>query len=169
MARRSKRRYKRNRKLVKIPVTSTLSLAGIGSGGITDGNATTIMARDFFAVGFKGDYSIKDFTASEGPVKIGWAHGDYTSTEVQEMLNAENIDDSDKITNEKARRLVRPVGKFAGFATDEVLQDGRLIWTRLGFTLQEGIALSHWAINRSGGTWTSGVVTLDGHLWGLWL
>ncbi len=117
-----------------------------------------------FLLSVKASYALRGFTAGEGPVVFGWAHGDYTAAEVEECLEAQGSWDlSNKVAQEQARRKVRTVGTFDGQNTTEDLNDGRPLKTAMWFVVEDGETISLWAYNQGGGTLTSGTIELLGN------
>ncbi len=100
----------------------------------------------------------RGITAGEGPILIGCSDDDYSVTEIKECIEADNLDLSDQIQMERARRKVRIWGQTAGAATDEVLNNGNIKRYRMRIMSQLGHNLSLWAMNLSGGTLTTGQV-----------
>lgn len=102
---------------------------------------------------------MRNHTGSEGPVTVGFAHGDYTVAEIKEALEANaGLSDSDQVAIEQARRKVRVAGHFTGLSTDEVLNDGKMLRTRLNFRLGDSDELAIWAYNQNGAALTTGSV-----------
>ncbi len=106
-------------------------------------------------------------TAGEGPVTVGYAHSDYSITEIKECLEAfAAIDQGDKVAQERANRLVRTVGtvRFPGGAA--ALNDGKPIKTRLNWLINIGDSVNMFAFNEDIGVLTTGaLLTASGDLW----
>ncbi len=120
-----------------------------------------------FAVSMDGIWSLINATVTEGPIQVGIAHSDYTDAEIEEWIeNQGSWGTSDLVGQEVSRRKIRSVGEYDVAATDEVLNDGKPIRTRIGFMLNTGDTLKYWAYNRSGLTLTTGAsVSLAGTIW----
>ncbi len=104
-------------------------------------------------------WAIRGAAPGDGPVQVGYAHGDYSVTEIKEALEAGlSFDPGNKTEQERARRLVRRAGQFSVTAVDEVLNDGRPKRTKLGIMVTQGFNLSLWAKNKRGGALTTGMV-----------
>lgn len=102
-------------------------------------------------------WSIRNLTAGQGPIHVGFAHGDYSTTEIAEwFVNSGSWSQGDRIAQEQARRKCRLVGTFSGVSTEEVLNDGKPVRTRLNFSLEDGQSLAIFAINASGAALTTG-------------
>jgi len=67
------------------------------------------------------------------------------------------------VEREQARRPVRRSGSFTGLSTNERLNDGKAVRTKISMYLAEGIELDAWAFNGSGSALTTGAVV---HIWG---
>ncbi len=99
-------------------------------------------------------WSLDDLTQSSGvgPILCGFAHGDYTDTEVEEYIEqVQSWNEGDKIGQEIARRQIRLVGTFSGAPIDAkgmvVLNDGMPIKTKCNWILNQGQTLRMWAYN----------------------
>ncbi len=113
-------------------------------------------------------WALEGLTAGEGPIEVGVAHGDYTLAEIEEYLeNTGSWNESDLISSrEIAKRLIRSVGILSH--REDVLNEGRVVKTKLNWLLNEGVTLDLWAYNISTGILTTGgVVHCVGHanLW----
>lgn len=138
-----------------------ITVISVGITGSADGAYRMISVQ--------GVWSLKNLTSGEGPIVVGFAHSDYTVVEVKEAIEANaSISVGDKVTNEKANRLVRIVGVFEGDGDDldTTLNDGRPIKTRLNWFIPIGKAVNLFAYNDSGATLTTGaIVDLSGKCW----
>ncbi len=111
------------------------------------------------AMSLTGTWSLEAHTAGEGPIVVGFAHGDYSVTQIKECIESgSSISIGDKLSNEHADRLVRRVGTFSGLSTEETLNDGRPIKTRLNWAIPIGKTLNIFAYNDSAGTLTTGTI-----------
>ncbi len=115
-------------------------------------------------------WSLRDFTAGEGSIVVGVAHGDYSDAEIEEVIeNAGSWDEGNKVSQEISKRLVRTIGTFGGGATEETLNDGKAIKTKLNWILNQGVRLKLWAysFNTTANLTTGAVVGAQGHanLW----
>jgi len=125
--------------------------------------------EDFYCVSVDVQFALEGFTAGEGPIFVGWSHGDLSAIEVEEALDANVSDPDDIIANEHSRRPVRKTGVFMGLNTNEALWDGKPIRTTLKFSVGDGHNLNIWAYNKSGATLTTGAqVRMLGTLYGRW-
>ncbi len=124
-----------------------------------------------------GQWTMSGFTplAGRGPIMVGIAHSDYTDAEIEAWVeNATSWDRGNLVSQEINKRKIRRIGTFGtgggGVASDDlVLNSGRPVKTKLGWTLVTGATLRLWAYNLGGtavGT-TVPIVTLEGHanLW----
>ncbi len=91
-------------------------------------------------------WSLTDLTANDGPIVFGYAHSDYTVTEIKECIEASGaIDLGDKIAQERANRLVRVVGVMN--EVRETINDGEPVKTRLNWRFNPGEVLNVFAYN----------------------
>ncbi len=108
---------------------------------------------------YKGTWTLEGFTAGEGPIVFGFAHGDYTVTEIKEAIESgASISIGNKVAGEQANRLVRRVGTFSGQVANETLNDGMPIKTRLNWAIPIGTNLNIFAYNDGAATLTTGAL-----------
>ncbi len=141
--------------LATLASDTALSVAMVGSG-----------IGSYRVVSIKGTWTIQGLTEGEGPITVGFAHSDYSVTEIKECLEASAaIDPGDKIAREQANRLVRVVGTFAGDPSS-ALNDGKPISTRLNWLMVPGDAPNMFIYNEFTGSLTTGAsVNFAGNMW----
>ncbi len=163
-----KRRSSKN--FVAIPFAGSLALVTLADGAALIGDLfNNALGEDLFIISIDGAWAIRGLTATEGPISVGYSHGDLTAAEVVEALDAELTDPDDIIQKERARRPVRYVGRFPGLNTNEVLNNGNRSRTTLKFSVGDTFKPSFFARNQSGGTLTTGaIVEVEGVLYGRW-
>lgn len=124
----------------------------------------------------KAVWSLQNFTAiaGDGPIMVGVAHGDYSDAEIEEVLeNTGSWNEGDMIAQERSKRKIRTIGTFDIQVADAaegaaVLNEGRLIHTKLNWILNQGVRLKIWGYNLGTGALTTGaVINANGHanLW----
>lgn len=97
----------------------------------------------------------------DGPLIVGLAHGDYTTTEIEEYMKALSaVDFGDKIAAERSRRLIRVCGVLSAMRPYLLMKKYKLNWT-----LSEGIGVNAFAYNASSGTalTTGSILSIVGH------
>ncbi len=140
----------------KVPVFQTLALSTLADATVLTSNLTNASDNSYRLLTSKVTWAIDGIIAGEGPLTVGYAHNDYTVTEIKECLEAEaNIDLGDKVAQERANRLVRRVGSFSGVA-NEVLNDGKPITTRLNWLIAETKTATLFVYNQSGAPLSTG-------------
>ncbi len=152
------------RRVRTIPTMALSTLANVTAFvGAVSGSAD----GQYRAMSHSAVWSQSGATAGEGPITVGYAHSDYSVTEIKEALEiANSISLGDKVAQEKASRLVRIVGQFSAVGTDEVLNDGKPIKTRLNWAIPIGKAVNIFAYNESGAALSTGqVIQATGNLW----
>ncbi len=147
-------------------VDKSLALATLATNTLLSGdfsNTVNERARISSAV---LQWAIKDLTAGEGPIMVGLAHSDYSDAEIEAWIeNTGSWNEGDKVQQEIAKRFIREVGVFNGLASEESLNDGRPIKTKLNWTLLQGQTLSAWAFQKSGANLTTGaIIVTEGHV-----
>ncbi len=164
-------RRRRSRNSVAIPFLASLTL-----GTLTNGSVVAVdtlganLDEDLFAVSIDCQVGLHDLTPGEGPLEVGFAHSDLSVTEIAEALDASVLSPAgDTIARERARRPVRKMGNFSSVAESAVIGEGQPHRTTLKFLIGDGFSLDFWAINRSGGTLTTGaIMKISGTIFGNW-
>ncbi len=145
-----------------------IALGTLGDDVVISGNIIT-MGEDFFALSVDALITIKNMTVGEGPIHVGFAHSDLSNTEIGEALSANLSDPDDIIAKERNRRPVRRAGIFPVMQATERLDDGRMLRTRLKFSIGDAHALALWARNESGAALTTGSsMDCTGVIFGRW-
>jgi len=127
------------------------------------------LGEDLFIISIDGWWAIRGMTAAEGPIIVGYNHGDLTDAEIAEFLSVNVTDPDDIIANERRRRPVRKAGQFGVISPNEVLNHGEPLRTPMKFSIGDGHTFDIWARNESGGTLTTGgVVEIHGNIYGRW-
>ncbi len=144
---------------ITLGTLANITVITSGTTGVADGA--------YRMISIQGVWSLKDSTGNEGPIVVGYAHSDYTVTEIKEALEANaSISVGDKVANERSKRLVRIVGQFDGTGQDRTINDGRPLKTRLNWFIPIGDEVNMFAYNDSGATLTTAsVVDLTGKCW----
>ncbi len=164
---------KRDSAFAVLPFTSSQALSTLADGTVLLSNITGTLVDPFHAISMDINWTLRGGTVGEGPIEVGVAHGDYSTTEVSEALNAgqtivgRNVD---MIEKEQARRLVRLAGAFDGQLANDDINDGKMQRVKMGWTIGTGKTLNVFEINRSGSALTGGqVVEFSGKIYGRWL
>ncbi len=124
--------------------------------------------EEVFALSMEAVHTIRDLVVAQGPVVVGVAHGDYSDAEIEAFIeNAGSWDRGDLVSQEIARRKIRIIGTFAGEgATEESLNNGMPVKTRLMWNLVTGATLKQWAFNKGSAQLTTGAIyAIEGHVW----
>ncbi len=167
--RRGRARYRSN--YVAIPFDQELNLATLADEGVVaNGLFGATFGEDIFIVSVDAQWTRKLGTpGDEGPLLVGFAHGDLTPAEIVESLSAELTDPDDIIAKERARRPVRTAGAFNFLAIEETLNDGMMVRTPIRFSVGDGHTLDFWAMAHDpAGLTTGGIVHVHGILYGRW-
>ncbi len=145
-----------------IPFTEATALSTLASVTVITGTSLPVSDNEYRVLSVSNLWSLRGMTPSEGPIVVGYAHGDYSVTEIKEALEAETMmTRGDKIAAERGNRLVRRVGIFTGQVEDDTLNDGRPIRTRLNWVVPVGKTLNAFAYNQSGATLTTGAILVQ--------
>ncbi len=151
-----------------IKFNANLALTTLGSTTVLT-QVLSALSQDFYAVSADCRWAIRGLTAGEGPLVVGYANSDLSVTEIAEGLDASPSSESDIIARERTRRPVRSAGTFSGVATEEVLNNGKPIRTKLKFNLANSLEVNAWIRNESGAVLTTGaVLEMQGKIYGYW-
>ncbi len=167
----AKKRRSRRRGFVAIPFSTALLLSTLADNAVLDVSllSNDNLDEDIYIMSIDGYWALDSGTVGEGPLIVGYAHGDLTEAEVAEALDVSPRSPGDIVANERARRPVRRAGQFAGAAALEVLNDGKAIRTKVRFAVENGKAINLFVSNRSGGTLTDGTrIRLQGTIYARW-
>ncbi len=168
----TKKKFKRNRKgFVAIPFSGTLALGTLADETVIKADLTAVFGEDLYIISVDALWALRDHTPGETPLQLGFSHGDLSTAEVLENLNAEVINPDDIIAKERARRPVRTVGHFSkGGVGEQTLNDGKLLRTKVKFMVGNGFSLSFWVCNRNGSSLTTNaIVEINGVIYGRWV
>ncbi len=158
---RKRRRYS----LRRVRVTPLLALSTLGSTIALVTGVTGASTSSYRAMSLKQTWSIVGMTEGEGPITVGYAHSNYTVTEIKEALESSAaIDPGLKVEQEKTNRLIRIVGVFS--SPSQFLNHGDPISTRLNWLISIGKAVNIFVYNENAAPLTTGaVVNAQGNLW----
>lgn len=164
------KKYRRNSNFQAITVDVNLVLSTLADAGVIKAQLSALGVTRFKVVSADLMWTIGGLTALEGPIVVGITSSDLSAAEVKESLDANPTSQSDIIAIEQGKRPVRRSGVFHGLNTDEVLNNGRPIRTKMVTILDEGKELEAWARNTSGATLTTGAtVHCFGTMYGYWI
>jgi len=162
---------KRRKPFTWVRVNAQISLGTLIDDTVLKGSISTL-TEDFYFHNMLGTWSIAGLALAEVPIMVGFAHDDYSVTEIEETLDsgATFTSPDDKIAQEQSRRLVRTVGTFSAIGVSQVLNNGEQVRTGMKFVIGDGHGLAMWALNQTGGTLTTGAtVRFIGHAVGRWI
>ncbi len=147
--------------------TPSLALSTLGTATAVTTGLTGASTSTYRAVSADFVWAIEDLAAGEGPITVGFAHSDYTVTEIKEALeSAASIDQGLKIEQEKSNRLVRIVGTIGTGTGVNQLNDGKPVKTRLNWLITIGDEVNIFAYNDSSSSLTTGAILHPmGNLW----
>ncbi len=149
----------KKRKIRYLQMTDSLALGALAVGDVISEAFGQTVNNRVYALYAKGVWSIDQVTPGESPIMVGFSHGDYSSAEVEECLEANaQWDQGDKVAQEQGARKVRRATQFSGLTAEEVAEDGAKVFTRLGFYIEDGETLALWARNSGAAILTAGSV-----------
>jgi len=164
----AKGRSRRNRNFVAIPFLANITVATLANDTLLSAAILTL-TEDLFVMSIDAQWQLRGVTVGEGPVGVGFAHGDLSDTEMLEALDASAPGPDDIIAIERARRPVRRSGFFPAITADEVLDNGITVRTKCKFSVGDGNSIDVWVVNRSGATMTTGaLIKCSGTIFGRW-
>ncbi len=167
MAKHGKRSSKGRYSLRPVRFANSITLGTLANITVLTAGSTSTADGAYRMISMQAVWTLKGGTTGEGPITVGYAHSDYSVTEIKEALEANaSINIGNKVSNEQANRLVRIVGTFGGGLTDEQLNEGRPVKTRLNWFIPIGMQVNLFAYNDSGATLTTGsIVDVTGKCW----
>lgn len=164
------RRRGRSRNFQAWPVSENLALGTLTDTSVI--SATLLaLAQEVHLISADLIWTIRGATAGEGPILVGLANGDLSTTEIGEAIDASPTSQSAIVELEQASRPVRKVGHIAILTGtgDNQLNDGVAIRTKIQFPIANDTNLDFFARNESGGTLTTGqVLEIVGTVYGRW-
>ncbi len=165
-----KRRRGVNRKgFVAIPFETAVNLVTLANDTVLFASLLAAFGEDIYIISIDAYWNLRNITTAEGPLQVGFSHGDLTVSEVSEALSAELTDPDDIIAKERSRRPVRRAGQFPSVSIDEVLNDGKPIRTKIKFSVGDGHVINGYIKNRSGAALTTGAnLGITGTIYGRW-
>ncbi len=169
MARRSrKRRWNPNNFVVT--VREDLQLGALLAVSLIAGALSSNSDNEYRAISLRSTYALSDFTAGEGPLTIGVAHGAYSAAEIEEWVESQTaMTRTNLAVIEQSKRMVRQIGTFPGISANEVLNDGKPIHTKLNWSIPSGSNIDLWCYNQGNGTLTtSAEINTIGRMFGRW-
>lgn len=165
------RRRRKNANFVALPFSSQRALGTLGSEAALVEPFLATLTEDLFVISVDVFWQINTFTALQGPILVGIAHGDLSVTEITEALDASPSGPRDIIAMERARRPVRRAGQFNNQLAGDRLNDGKAVRTRCKFLVPDGVPLNMYAVNRGSAALsvTDPIVEFNGTVYGRWL
>ncbi len=160
-----KKSYHRSFRLRRVRVSPEQPLLTLASDTALIVDVAPAADGAYRCISISGVHAIVNLAAVDGPVTVGFAHGDYTIAEIKACLEqAGAISVGNKTAQEVANRQVRVVGVISGLHA--VLNDGRPIKTRLNWLIPIGKTVSLFAFNESTGVLITGSrQTFTGDMW----
>ncbi len=146
-----------------VPFSATIVLGTLADSTVILGDIIGAMPTGAYIHNVTALWGLRDATAGEGPIDVGFAHGDLSTTEIKENLTVAFNDAGNIISRERASRPVRKVGSFGVIGDSTSLNDGQPVKRAARFNVQNDHELKAWAYNRSGAALTTGAaVVIDG-------
>lgn len=149
--RRGRRKF---RPYLKGIISFTMALGTLATKVVLSANVVDVLTEKAYVTSCKATYTLQQFVtgANVGPILCGVAHSDYTATEIEEWIeNQGSWEQGDLRTQEIAKRKIRIIGVFknpTGTNLTSVLQEGKMITTKLGWQLMTGQTLKFWVRNQ---------------------
>ncbi len=167
MAKKPKRRFN----LRKARIASGVSIGALAAFDVVTGAITPATTSDYRLVSVNLAYQIADLGAIiDDAQEFGLSHSDYSDAEVEECIEASaSFDVGDKVSQERANRLVRSIGFMTGAPvadTSLYFKEGEKIRTKLNWKMALGDTLNIWVRNGSDTIYTTGAtIQCFGEAW----
>ena len=164
----AKPRRRRMGRYIRGDVDETLLLTTLGSKTGTSTIFDNVVNECTLVSSLVASYSMSEFTvaAGVGPILVGVCHSDYSIVEIEEFIEATlSWSEADLIAREVGSRKIRKIGIFDADETADVLNDGKMIKTKLNWIINQGQSLKLWGYNTGSAAvvTTVPVVELQGH------
>ncbi len=141
----------------KVPFFHDLPLGTLANETVVASTLLPTSDNEYRILSSTAAWSMRGLTSGEVPIQFGYAHGDYSVTEIDQCLEAEGaMTRANKIVKEQADRLVRSVGVISGDGISPVYNNGEMKYSRLNWGIPDGLTTQFWARNQTGGTMTTG-------------
>ncbi len=166
-----KRRQRRRFNLRKVRVYDETAIGALASLDVIVAAAVAASTNPYRLMSIDASYSVADVGAfADDSYEFGLSHSNYTAAEVEECLEATTaIDIGDKVAQERANRLVRPIGiitSAVGTAGGATFNNGMPVKTKLNWHIGIGNTLNVWIRNGSGNVYTTGAtLVIAGNIW----
>ncbi len=165
MARKPKRRASGRFRAVRLQFNVTIGT--LGSGVMLTTSLGIGTGQEYWAISADISYVLENVTVGAGgPLAVGLCHGDYSVTELDEWYEATNNFMGDQIEIEEGRRKCRDVGIMNSIGisgTNQHLNDGRPVRTKLGFRVEDGKTTNVWVRNMGTNAYATTVPILRGY------
>jgi len=170
MARRGRPRRRMGRYL-RGAVDEQLTLTTLASKTAVAADFDSVVNERTLVSSVVARYSMTAFTKStgDGPILVGLAHSDYSTTEIEEYIEqTESWNEGNLIAKEVGQRKIRRIGVFENpidEAAAVVLNDGKAIKTKMNWILLQGQTVQVWAYNMGSSplATTAPVIDVQGH------
>ncbi len=145
-------------------VASTVAVGALVTKDATSGAIVNASDSKYLLSSVELTYTWELATATEGPLLVGIAAGDYTAAEIEECIEAVgSINLDDKIAQEQSNRLVRQIATLN--PDDVTANDGKPIKTKLNWVVAIGSQPQAFVYNQGAQTITTGsALNIQGHL-----
>lgn len=166
----SARRHPRYR-LRPVRITPDLALATLGTKTVLATGFTGAADGPYRIISATCIWSLLGLTIGDGPITVGYAHSDYSVTEIKEYIEgAAQINVGNLVSSrEQAQRFIRIVGTMpgnpAGSLGMQALNDGNPIKTRLNWPMPVGKFVNLFAYNDGQQLTTGAILSPTGTLW----
>lgn len=147
------RKGRKFRRYLRGSIDHRLDLGTLAADTLVGSNLQDVLEEAAYVSSVKAAYTMDQWTeaADKGPILCGWAHSDYTDSEIEEWIeNAGSWSQGDMVAQEVAKRRIRQVGVFqnlTGVNEWATIRDGATFTTKLGWSLTTGDTLKFWCYN----------------------
>ncbi len=150
-----------------LKVVKTLALGALASNDLIGSLLSTVANEALYLISADLTWATEEHAGDIGPISVGVAHSDYSDAEVEQWIESVGSwDRADQVAREQSRRKCRQAGTFAGELSNEILNDGKSIRTKLGWICQEDETLRIWGFNQNDAALVAGtLVKVIGTIW----
>ncbi len=147
---------KRRFNLRRVRLNGTVSGGTLAAKTLVSSDLIVASTDTYRLVSAKSFWEVHGLAGGDGPLLCGYARGGYSDAEIEQAIEAANIDRGTLAKQEQANRYVREVGIIG---ESEALNDGKEVKTRLNWLIPIGEPVKMWIYNLSGAALTTGSAT----------
>ncbi len=175
LAKHGQRRRRKFRRYIKGNVDEFIVPTGLAAESLLTKDFQDVVTETTWVSSIEASYSLRNWTPTinAGPLLMGYAHSDYSDTEIETFIEqSTNWDQSNLVAQEVTKRKIKIIGQMNpadAIAETSVFKEGRIVKTKLNWMLSTGATIQFWVYNVGGAAVASSSPNLSqhgtAHLW----